>query len=67
MTKPVKRCWKKHLERWKSYEAQRIKLPETDNKKERNKVKPTKTEYQLRLPFVIYVDFKSVLPKQDSR
>ena len=45
--------------------AQRIKLPEADDKKECNKVKPTKTEYQLYLPFVIYADFKSVLLKQD--
>ena len=56
---------KKNLERCKLDGAQGIKLPEADNKKERNKVKPAKTEYQLRLPFVIYVDFKSVLPKQD--
>ena len=46
--------------------AQRIKLPEADNKKERIKVKPTKTEYQLHLFFIIYMDFKSVLLKQDS-
>ena len=30
-------------------------------KKGRDKVKFTKTEYQLRLPFVIYADFESVL------
>ena len=65
MTKSVKRYWKKYLERCKLHEAQRIKLPEADNKKERNKVKPTKTEYQLRLPFAICVDFKNILPKQD--
>ena len=62
----MKRYWKKHLERCKLHGAQRIKLPEADDKKERNKVKPTKTEYQLRLLFIIYMDFKSVLPKQDS-
>ena len=66
MIKPVKRYWKEHLERCKLHWAQRIKLPEADDKKERNKAKPTKTEYQLRLPFVIYAYFKSVLPKQDS-
>ena len=67
MTKSVKRYWEKNiLERCKLHRAQRIKLPEANNKKERNKVKPIKTEYQLRLPFVIYADFKSVLPKQDS-
>ena len=39
---------------------------QADDKKERDKVKFTKTEYQLRLPFVIYADFESVLRKQDS-
>ena len=34
--------------------------------KGRDKVKFTKTKYQLRLPFVIYADFESVLRKQDS-
>ena len=57
---------KNHLGRCKLNGAQRIKLPETDDKKGRDKVKFTKTEYQLRLPFVIYVDFESVLRKQDS-
>ena len=65
MTKPVKSYWKKHLERCKLQGAQRIKLPEVDDKKEHSKVKPTKTEYQLRLPIVIYANFKSVLRKQD--
>ena len=35
-------------------------------KKGRDKVKFTKTEYQLRLSFVIYAVFESVLGKQDS-
>ena len=52
--------------RCKLHGAQRIKLPEADNKKGREKVKFTKTEYQLRLPFVINADFESVLRKQDS-
>ena len=43
-----------------------MKFPEADNKKGQDKVKFTKTEYQLRLPFVIYADFESVLHKQDS-
>ena len=42
MTKPVKSYWKKYLERCKLNEAQRIKLPEADNKKECNKVKSEK-------------------------
>ena len=57
---------KSHLERCKLHGAQRIKLPEADNKKGHDKVKFTKTEDQLHLPFVIYVDFKSVLHKQNS-
>ena len=61
----MKKYWKKkHLERCKLHGAQRIKLSEAEDKKERNKVKSTKTEYQLRLPFVIYADFRSVLCKQ---
>ena len=57
---------KNHLERCKLHGAQRIKHPQTDNKKGSGKVKFTKTEYQLRLHFVIYADFESVLRKQDS-
>ena len=57
---------KNHLGRYKLHAAQRMKLPEADDKKGRDKVKFTKTEYQLRLPFVIYTDWKSVLRKQDS-
>ena len=54
------------FERCKLHGAQKIKLPEADDKKGRDKVKFTKTEYQLRLPFVIHVDFENVLHKQDS-
>ena len=56
---------KNHQERRKFYGAQRIKLPEADNKKVRNKVKFIKTEHQLRLYFVIYTDFERLLSKQD--
>ena len=64
---PVKKyLLKNHLERCKLHRAQRVKLPEADNKKGREKVKFTKTEYQLRLPFAMYTDFKSILRKQDS-
>ena len=42
MTKPVKRYWKKHLERCKLHETQTIKLPESDDKKGYNKVKSKK-------------------------
>ena len=55
-----------HLERYKLHGAQKIKLPEAGNKKGHEKVKFTKTEYQLHSPFVIYTDFRSVLCKQDS-
>ena len=54
-----------HLGKCKLYRAQRIKLPEADHRKGSDKVKFTKTEYQLRLPFVIYVDFESILHKQN--
>ena len=57
---------KNHLGKCKLHGAPRIKLQEAGDKKDCDKVKFTKTEYQLRLPFVIYVDFKSVLCKQDS-
>ena len=57
---------KNHLGRFKLHGAERIKFPETDGKKERDKVKFTRTESQLLLPFVIYVDFESILRKQDS-
>ena len=56
---------KNHLGRCKLHGAQRIKHPEADQKKEWDKVKFTKTEYQLCAPFVIYVDFESILRKQD--
>ena len=57
---------KNHLRRYKLQGAQRIKLPEAEYKKGRDEIKFTETEYQLHLPFVIYMDFKSVLGKQDS-
>ena len=57
---------KNHLGRFKLHGTERIKFPETDSKKERDKVKFTKTESQLLLPFAIYVDFESILCKQDS-
>ena len=43
-----------------------MKLPEADDKKGHDKVKFTKTEYQLRLPFAIYANYESVLGKEDS-
>ena len=55
---------KNHIKRCELHGAQRIKLPEAGGKKGHDKVKFTKTEYQLRLPFFIYTDFKSVLCKQ---
>ena len=54
---------KNHLERCKLHGARRIKLPEANDKKGRDKVKFTKTEYRLHLPFVIYADFEIVLCK----
>ena len=55
-----------HLERCKLHGALRIKLPEAGNKNGRDKDKFTTKEYQLRLFFAIYVDFQSILCKQDS-
>ena len=57
---------KNHLERCKLQGAQRIKLLEAGKIKGHNKIKFTKAEYQLRLSFVIYENFVSVLRKQDS-
>ena len=54
------------MERCKLHGAQRMKLPEADDKKGHDKEKVAKTEYQLRLPFVIYADFDSVLCKQEN-
>ena len=57
---------KNHLERCKLHGAQRINLPEASNKEGHDKVKFTKTEYQVRLLFVIYADFENILRKQNS-
>lgn len=57
MKNPVERC--------KLHGAQRIKLPEADKKKRLNKIKFTKTENRLGLPFITYAHFESVLRKQD--
>ena len=56
---------KNHLERCKLHGLQRIEFPEADDKKGPDKIKFTKTEYQLRLPFVICMNFESVLHKKD--
>ena len=63
---PLPKELKEHMKRCKLHGAQRIKLPEVGNKKGSKEVKFTKTEYPLRLPFVIYADFKSLLFKQNS-
>ena len=55
----------RHVERCQLHGAQRIKLLEKNDAKGYDKVKFTKTEYQLRLPFVIYADFESILKKHD--
>ena len=57
---------KNHMERCKLYGAQRIKLLEAGDKKGCDKEKLKKTEFQLRLPLVIYAEFERVLCKQDS-
>ena len=57
---------KNHLERCKLHGVQIIKFPKADDKRGHDIIKFTKTVYQLRLPFVIYADFKSVLSRQNS-
>ena len=54
---------KNYLERCKLHGMQTIKVSESDDKKGRDKIKFTITEYQLHLPFVIYADFETVLHK----
>ena len=53
------------MERCKLHGAQRIKLPEKNDKKCPDKIIFTKTEFQLRLPFVMYADFKYILFKHN--
>ena len=55
----------KDMEKFKLHWVQRVKLPQARDKKGRDKFKFTKTEYQLRLPFVIYTDLENFLCKQD--
>ena len=52
----------KHMDRCQLHGAQRVKLPEPDQ----NKLFFQKTECQLRLPFVIYADFESILKPHSS-
>ena len=51
----------RYVERCKLHGAHSVKLPDNNNKQGRDKVKFTKTEFQLRLPFVIYAYFESIL------
>ena len=53
----------RHMERCRLHGAQRVKLPQKGDGYD--KVMFTKTEYQLRLPFVMYADFESILKKND--
>ena len=52
----------KHMERCKNHNAQRVKMPEP----EENIVSFKSTEKQLRLPFIIYADFESILCRNES-
>ena len=45
------------------HNAQRIHMPKAGDKQKRDKAFFADTEKQLRLPFVIYADFESILPK----
>ena len=53
----------RHMGRCRLHGAQRVKLPQKGDVYD--KVMFTKTEYQLRLPFVMYADFESILKKHD--
>ena len=55
----------RHVESCQLHGAKRVKLPEKNDVKGCDKIKFTKTEYQLRLPFVMYADFESILKKHD--
>ena len=52
----------KHVEKCRLHGAQCVKLPEPDE----NKLFFKKTKCQLRLPFVIYADFESILKPHSS-
>ena len=50
-----------HLERCKLHCEQLVSVPEKNDKKGRDKIRFSYIQYQLRLPFVIYADFQSIL------
>ena len=66
MVVPVKWYWKTIWKDASYTDHKESSFQNPDGKKGCDNVKFTKTEYQLRLPFVIYEDFESVLCKQDS-
>ena len=63
MAVPVKRYWKTIWEDVSYTERKESIFQKLTTRREMTKF--TKTEYQLRSPFVIYANFKSVLHKQD--
>ena len=65
MTAPVKRYWKTIWGDASYMEHKESSFQKLTKKEGHGKVEFTKTEHQLRLPFVIYTDFESVLRKQD--
>ena len=56
---------RKHMETCGKYGMQRAECLTKDDEKGRDKVKFTKIEAQLKLPFVIYADFEALLPALD--
>ena len=60
----------KHIDRCNRFRAQRVTMPEKDQPGEeptgKDKLKFTKKEHQMPLPFVIYADFESVLEKVEA-
>ena len=55
--------YEKHESRCSRHNAQRVHLPKAGNNYNADKVKFKDVEKQLRLPFVNYSDFESILPK----
>ena len=55
--------YKKHISRCRLHGIQRVHLPQKGDERKRDKVFFSNTTYQLCIPFVIYADFESILPK----
>ena len=54
---------KKHMERCQKFRSQNVFVPEKNDFNDKDKLKFTKFEHQLPLPYIILADFESVLEK----